>query len=76
MLRQKGQEMKPLARINTWVPAKTKKRIVAVAERTGLKTSDVVRIGLGIALDHFESGPVLIPSAQPGRERRGKMDTS
>lgn len=68
--------MKPLARINTWVPAKTKKRIVAVAERTGLKTSDVIRIGLGYALDHFESGPMQIPTSQNRQERRGKMDTS
>lgn len=68
--------MKPLARINTWVPAKTKKRIVAVAERTGLKTSDVIRIGLGYALDHFESGPVQIP-ARPNKQEGGrKMDTS
>lgn len=68
--------MKPLARINTWVPAKTKKRIVAVAERTGLKTSDVIRIGLGYALDHFESGPVQIPTSPKRQERRGQMDTS
>ena len=67
--------MKPLARINTWVPAKTKKRIVAVAERTGLKTSDVIRISLGYALDHFESGPVQIPTG-PKQERRSSMKPS
>lgn len=68
--------MKPLARINTWVPVKTKQRIVAVAESTGLKTSDVIRIGLGFALDHFESGPVQIPTSPNRQGRRGPMDTS
>lgn len=67
--------MKPHARINTWVPANTKKRIAVVAERTGLKTSDVIRIGLGYALDHFESGPVQIPT-HPNQERSGEMDSS
>lgn len=68
--------MKLLVRINTWVPARTKERIAAVAERTGLKTSDVIRIGLGVALDQFESGPMEIPTGPNWKERRGKMDTS
>lgn len=68
--------MKRLARINTWVPAKTKRRISAVARRTGLKDSDVIRIGLGLALDQFESGPMEIGTPTPKPERRKGMSTS
>ena len=68
--------MKLLVRINTWVPTRTKTRIAALAKRTGLKTSDVIRIGLAYALDHFESGPVEIPTGRKQPERRRNMSTS
>jgi hypothetical protein len=64
------------ARINTWVPVRTKRRISAVARRTGLKDADVIRIGLGIALDQFESGPLEIGSAPRKPERRPSMKPS
>ena len=65
--------MKPLSRINTWVPSRTKSRIAAVARRTGLKNSDVIRIGLGLALDQFEAGYIRLgghtstPKGRPAR---------
>jgi hypothetical protein len=62
--------MKPFERINTWVPAKTKKRIIEVAESAGLKSSDVIRIGLDYALEHFERGPVQINTSQ---NRQGEL---
>jgi antitoxin component of RelBE/YafQ-DinJ toxin-antitoxin module len=68
--------MKLLARINTWVPTRTKTRITALAKRTGLKTSDVIRIGLRFALDHFEQGPVELSTGRKQPERRRKMPTS
>ena len=62
--------MKPLSRINTWVPSRTKSRIAAVARRTGLKNSDVIRIGLGVALDQFEAGDIRLGGHPPGPEGR------
>lgn len=62
--------MKLPCRINTWVPFKTKARIASVAKRTGLKTSDVIRISLKLALDHFEKGSVQLTSLTPTRQRQ------
>lgn len=48
------------ARINTYVPATLKDRLEALAETSGLKSSDLVRISLTYAIGQFERNGIIL----------------
>ena len=54
------------ARINTYVPEKLKSRLDRLADASGLKSSDLVRLSLSFAVQHFEENGIEL-STKGGR---------
>jgi hypothetical protein len=60
------------ARINTYVPATLKDRLEALAETSGLKSSDLVRISLSYAIAQFERNGIILDRNTQGGGKLAK----
>lgn len=58
------------ARINTYVPSELKEKVDQLADQSGLKSSDLVRLALSFAVKHFETNGISLRPERPQRKDR------